>query len=253
MSGASIPVTGTRRTVGETIGNMPSLRSGISRDVDTAVAWKREVVEAGSILASIYKSQGDDVLQQAFLDVVKRMKKGSPGQRTDASLPAGYGTSNDDLMRWLERQELQALAQHETRGHMASDLGRYLFAAVFGEKRQYSPKAADFPLALSPDHKNWHSGIFSDRFRVQLAHEAATTVTSHISKDGHYFIHPDPAQCRSLTVREAARLQTFPDDYLFLGNRTQQYVQVGNAVPRINVVKPENWLASEQHDLSMAA
>ena len=231
MAGASVPVSGTRRTVGETIGNMPPLRSGISRDVDTVMAWKREVVEAGKIVADIYMSQGDSALRQAFLDVVKRMKKGTPGQRADASLPAGYGTSNDDLMRWLERPELQALAQHETRGHMASDLGRYLFAAVFGEMRQYSPKAADFPLALSPDHKNWHSGIFTDRFRVQLAHEAATTVTSHISKDGHYFIHPDPAQCRSLTVREAARLQTFPDDYLFLGNLTQQYVQVGNAVP----------------------
>jgi DNA (cytosine-5)-methyltransferase 1 len=114
---------------------------------------------------------------------------------------------------------------------MATDLGRYLFAAAFSKVRGYSPTAADFPPASSPDHRNWHSGVFNDRFRVQLAHEPSTAVTSHISKDGHYFVHPDPSQCRRLTVRESARLQTFPDDYLFLGNRIQQYVQVGNAVP----------------------
>ncbi|MCM3421247.1 DNA cytosine methyltransferase [Sphingopyxis alaskensis] len=230
-AGAEIAVSGIARTVSDAIGTMPALRSGISRGRDDVSAWRHEVIEAAKLLAGIYKGRDFGPLRDAFSSVAKRMEDVTPNSRAASWLPENYGTSNDELLRWIERPELRGIAQHETRGHMASDLGRYLFAAVFGGVCGYSPKAADFPLALSPDHRNWHSGVFNDRFRVQLSIEASTTVTSHISKDGHYFIHPDPMQCRSLTVREAARLQTFPDDYLFLGNRTQQYVQVGNAVP----------------------
>ena len=228
---SEIDVSGQARTVGSTIGMLPTLRSGISRGQDNADLWREAVVEAASRLAKADVELNDDILRGMFSSLGEEIKHSAPTDRSNNELPAGYGKSNDELMSWLEQPQLRAVAQHETRGHMESDLGRYLFASVFGSLHGYSPKANDFPEALSPNHKNWRSGVFSDRFRVQLANEAATTITSHISKDGHYFIHPDPMQCRSLTVREAARLQTFPDDYLFLGNRTQQYVQVGNAVP----------------------
>ena len=127
------------------------------------------------------------------------------------------------------------VCNHSTRGHIAKDLQRYLFAACFADVKKASPKLSDFPTNLLPLHKNVKEGLsenkFADRFRVQLSNFPASTITSHISKDGHYYIHPDPTQCRSLTVREAARIQTFPDNYYFCGPRTAQYIQVGNAVP----------------------
>ena len=127
---------------------------------------------------------------------------------------------------------------------MPSDLARYLFAACFAQYQRYSPRLDIFPPKLLPKHNNvtkereaTEAIPFKDRFRVQCARDPATTIVSHIAKDGHYYIHYDPTQCRSLTVREAARLQTFPDNYFFAGNRTEQYTQVGNAVPPLLAYK----------------
>lgn len=231
LSDQRIPASGSGRHLEDAIGDLPRLRSGLSRGIDSADRWKLVLQDAAKHLAELYGQKGEDRFHGEFLKVARHMQEGRTLKRSANALPLEYGSSRDDLKRWLENRELKAIAQHETRGHMESDLSRYMFAAVYGRIKGKSPKAGHFPLDLSPCHRNWHTGVFSDRFRVQVAHRPSTTVTSHISKDGHYYIHHDPLQCRSLTVREAARLQTFPDDYLFVGNRTSQYVQVGNAVP----------------------
>jgi len=136
---------------------------------------------------------------------------------------------------WFYDERLEGVSCHETRTHMQSDLWRYFFSSCFTEVHGTSPRLRDFPEGLLPNHKNVEFQAvdqkFADRFRTQDFDSPSTTITSHISKDGHYFIHPDPRQYRSLTVREAARLQTFPDNYFFEGPRTQQFHQVGNAVP----------------------
>ena len=157
--------------------------------------------------------------------------------QTSNSRPKLRKHANQELFQWLHDENLATVLNHETRGHIERDLARYYFASDFALKNGVSPRDKNFPERLDPKHKSWKKNKFNDRFRVQVSDEPSTTVVSHISKDGHGFIHPDPLQCRSLTVREAARLQTFPDNYFFEGPRTEQYKQVGNAVPPLLAYK----------------
>ena len=69
------------------------------------------------------------------------------------------------------------------------------------------------------------------KYNVLKWDKPSNTIPAHLHKDGLRHIHPDPTQGRSITVREAARLMTFPDDYVFKGSRTDKFKMLGNAVP----------------------
>lgn len=223
-------------SVKEAIGNLPPLRSLLSRQEDTSEQWKNQVRwQLHQLAKHAAKFPGHEKTLSSRLEKASN-EIGSFTNTGSVRMPKNAfsgKTDHDYLDQWILDQRLNVWLNHEARGHRIDDLARYGYAACFALIHKRSPKGhKEFNLpGLAPAHKNWKTGKFSDRFRVQIENSPSTTITSHISKDGHYFIHYDLLQCRSLTVREAARLQTFPDNYFFQGGRTQQYHQVGNAVP----------------------
>ena len=231
----SVPEINGRVSTKQVLGDLPELRSRLTKQRDDGEAWYREVANQLDELRSEVDGRVEPKLDSAMKIARDALLSTSleVGALRVARRKGDGKTGDKNLDRWYRDDNLEHWLNHDARGHMSSDLRRYMFASVYARAYKTSPKGhQQFSLSgLAPAHKNWESGKFSDRFRVQLEDLPATTVTSHISKDGHYFIHYDPKQCRSLTVREAARLQTFPDNYFFQGNRTQQFHQVGNAVP----------------------
>lgn len=212
---------------------LPRLRSGLSRSKDGHDDWQsalNDVLAADFMLSR--RNGRDRLVMERMLHTLASMR----GFRADRGAEfIRCRPIVDYRPDWFLDAAIDGICNHSSRPHMISDLHRYLFSASYARVHGRSPELGDFPSELHPDHKSLQDalkkGHFDDRFRVQMSDRPATTITSHIAKDGHYFIHYDETQCRSLTVREAARLQTFPDNYYFCGPRTHQYRQVGNAVP----------------------
>ncbi len=212
------------------LSGLPKLRSALSKSEDSGESWETAIrkIVSGGTLSGIDREVKEEIIKQ--LNKISLPEKGTGGEfcrYKQVNIQHEYD--------WFLDKRLEGVCNHTARGHMDSDLLRYFFVSCFAKVKKRSPKLEDFPVSLLPAHKNVQAGIkdkkFTDRFRVQLWDGPCKTITSHISKDGHYYIHPDPTQCRSFTVREAARIQTFPDNYYFCGPRTSQFIQVGNAVP----------------------
>jgi len=174
-----------------------------------------------------------------FPDLEKTVNKWKIKSDLFADLPALKPGGGEKIMHYqagltnyLEKFEIrngiEFVTQHVTRPHNIRDLSIYKIAIqkwlLNGERLKYP----DLPEHLKT-HKNQES--FLDRFKVVDPDGCSHTVVAHIAKDGHYYIYPDLEQIRSLSIREAARIQSFPDDYYFEGGRSAAFRQIGNAVP----------------------
>lgn len=127
------------------------------------------------------------------------------------------------------RKPYDVLTLHMCRAHNQDDLDRYRRVIEAWNTEHIRLKYFELPEELQTrDNRT----SFADRYKLVAGDlPYSHTMIAHIGKDGHYFIHPDIAQCRSISVREAARIQSFPDDYFFEGSRLAKFTQIGNAVP----------------------
>jgi len=163
---------------------------------------------------------------QTKKDLFYDLPKLKPGQ--EMSLVTYLAPINEYLLTTGIRNGVDFTTQHFTRNHNRRDLEIYAIAIGKWLKDKHRLQYHEIPERLRT-HKNL--AAFLDRYKVIDPDGHSHTLVAHISKDGHYYIYPDLKQIRSISVREAARIQSFPDDYYFEGGRTSAFKQIGNAVP----------------------
>ncbi|PKL82030.1 MAG: DNA (cytosine-5-)-methyltransferase [Ignavibacteriae bacterium HGW-Ignavibacteriae-3] len=184
------------------------------------IGWKKEFGLA-------YPSLETTSLDAKINDLLKDLPIIGPDS---VNPPIKYSVKATDYLKASEiRNGYKKVSQHITRPHNKLDLEIYKRAIELWNKSKIRIKYSDLPRSLRT-HK--YVDGFLDRFKVVAGNEPyCHTLVAHIAKDGHHYIHPDIDQCRSISVREAARIQSFPDNFIFEGPRTSAFTQIGNAVP----------------------
>ncbi len=184
------------------------------------IGWKKELNFNYPIFET--KEYNFQISKDLFSDL-KKLKNGQ-GTLNAAEYA---GPASDYLKQTNIRNGLDFVTQHIVRPNNKNDLEIYQIAVEkwnSGKRLNYD----ELPKRLIK-HSNTKS--FQNRFQVVNGKGVSHTVVAHIAMDGHYYIHPDKKQNRSISIREAARIQSFPDDYFFEGSRTAAFKQIGNAVP----------------------
>ena len=159
-------------------------------------------------------------------DILSDLSKLNPGDQNNITKYHSHSTPY--LNRFKLRNGADFVTQHIARPHNKRDLEIYEIAIKKWLQNEERLSYPDLPIHLKT-HKNETS--FLDRFKVVDINGYSHTMVAHIAKDGHHYIYPDTKQIRSISVREAARIQSFPDDFYFEGGRTAAFRQIGNAVP----------------------
>lgn len=189
-------------------------------------------VDISNLYKSIKKTHYDPEMSESERKGLKRyvdvrealgdLPKVYPGQ--DASTPEFNYPCDNDFLKAIGSPGIHPLMDHICRNHNDMDRERFRVMIAnhwsFGEMRR-----------ARPDLEHEHARVFDNSYVVQWWDLPSKTIIAHLHKDGFQFIHPDIEQARTFTVREAARIQSFPDDFVFAGSRSDKYKQIGNAVP----------------------
>jgi len=195
------------------------------------VGWKKPKNET-ILIKYIYPEFEKIVNNYLVKDVLDDLPKTKPDNMIEGKGKYRTPTNQYLIDSHIREEGFDILTQHETRMHNERDIEIYKEAinAWDTKKERLCYKELARRRKDLITHKNTTS--FTNRFNVIKAGlPASHTILAHMAMDGHYYIHPDKKQHRSLSVREAARLQSFPDNFYFEGPRTAQFRQIGNAVP----------------------
>lgn len=188
---------------------------------------KRMIIIGWKKYSGLHYPEFQHIHCNAFVsDLLQDLPKLTPGKE---GKKYGRTPMSDYIQEHNLRTNEDVLTLHISRPNTKQDIKIYKEAITLWNDNHRRLNYNDLPGNLKT-HKNRNS--FTDRFKVvEGDQECCHTVLAHLAKDGHYFIHPDIRQHRSITVREAARIQSFPDNFFFEGPRTAQFIQIGNAVP----------------------